>query len=157
MCDPDAFFPTKRGPVFQKASERRAPALEPTALLTEKEGWRNLRVQMGTLQRLRRGSGKGGHQASRDHGDPGQVPTGTSTIPDFQEVCQLASTVQPWFPASSGFLLSGEPENLAEGPIRGKITDVAADRGWAGVRRPGEEFGLNSSNFSIQYPAPPCD
>lgn len=123
----------------------------------EKEGQRNLRVQMGPLQRLRGGSGRGGHQASRDQGDPGQAPTGTSTIPDFQEVCHLASTVQPRFPAVSDFLLSGEPENLAEGTIRGKITDVAADRGWAGVRRRGGEFGPNSSNFSIQYPAPPCD
>lgn len=79
-------------------------------------------------------------------------PPGTSTIPDFQEVCHLAPTVQPRFPALSDFLLSREPENLAEGPIGGKIADVAADRGWAGVRRRGEELGQTPaiSPFNIQ-------
>ena len=150
---PSCFPPQQEGASFPESFREKGPALEPTALLTEKEGRRNLRVQMGPLQRLRRGSGRGGHQASRDQGDPGQAPAGTSTIPDFQEVCHLAPpTVQPRFPALSDFLLSGEPENLAEGPIGGKIADVAADRGWAGVRRRGEELGQTPaiSPFNIQ-------
>lgn len=85
MCGPDAFLPTKRGSVFQKASERRAPALEPTELLMEKEGWRNLKSPNGptakaeerkregwspSIQRPR-GSWPGAHQHQHNSGLPG--------------------------------------------------------------------------------------